>query len=278
LNRVIANSHGNWRNGWWIFLALAAIGGALVILAVKEKPADVGQLPDGGAADSPDAGRTKRKGVFVTTEEWTFKEAILSRAFILMLISSVGISCGFSLIQGHGVVHLRDLGHSPAEAAMAMSILAISTLAGKLLASFGDRIEPRYIWAIAMAAFGLGIVLVVHATSAFELYPFPILLGFGWGATLVSMMGAPMNYFGLKAYPAVIGLWLLIQTGIGAIAPFVAGYVFDKFGSYTPAFYSIAGLCFAGSVLLLFATPPRRNVPEEARAVHPAFGESAARA
>ena len=142
---------------------------------------------------------------------------------------------------------------------MAMSILAISTLIGKLLASFGDRIEPRYIWAFAMAAFGLGMFLAVHATSTADLYPFPILLGFGWGATLVSMMGAPMNYFGLKAYPAVIGLWLAIQTGIGSVAPFVAGYVFDKSGSYTPVFYSIAGLCFAGSLLLLLATPPRRS-------------------
>ena len=277
LNRVIAGSHGNWRNGWWIFLALAAIGAALILFAVIEKPADVGQVPDGGIDDSV-PGRARRKGVFVTTEEWTFKEAIVSRAFILMLLSSVGISCGFSLIQGHGVVHLRDLGHSPAEAAMAMSILAISTLAGKLLASFGDRIEPRYIWALAMAAFGLGSILVVHATGAMDLYPFPILLGFGWGATLVSMMGAPMNYFGLKAYPAVIGLWLLIQTGIGAMAPFAAGYVFDKFGSYTPAFYSIAALCFAGSLLLLLATPPRRKVGVETRAANPVFGQSTARA
>jgi MFS family permease len=250
----------------------------LVFFAVVEKPSDVGQVPDGGAAAELAPGKKRPKGVFVTTEAWTFKEAILSRAFILMLVSSIGISCGFSLIQGHGVVHLRDLGHSPAEAAMAMSILAISTLAGKLLASFGDRIEPRYIWAFAMAAFGLGTVLVVHATSTLDLYPFPILLGFGWGATLVSMMGAPMNYFGLKAYPAVIGLWLLIQTGIGALAPFAAGYVFDRFGSYSPAFYTIAGLCFAGSLLLLAATPPRRKVSNEVLASHPAFGESAARA
>ena len=159
---------------------------------------------------------------------------------------------------------------------MAMSILAVSTLIGKLLASFGDRIEPRYVWALAMSAFGLGMILVVHATGATDLYPFPILLGFGWGATLVCMMGAPMNYFGMKAYPAVIGVWLAIQTGIGSVAPFVAGYVFDKYGSYTPVFYSIAGLCFAGSLLLLLATPPRRKVADELRAPHGALGQSVA--
>ena len=219
----------------------------------------MGQLPDGGAAADLAPGQKRPKGVFVTTEAWTFKEAIFSRAFILMLLSSIGISCGFTLIQGHGVVHLKDLGHSPAEAAMAMSILAISTLIGKLLASFGDRIEPRYIWAGAMAAFGLGMILVVHATSAADLYPFPILLGFGWGATLVSMMGAPMNYFGLKAYPAVIGLWLLLQTGIGSVAPFVAGYVFDKFGSYTPVFYSIADCAFRSAAVAVCDAPGGRR-------------------
>ena len=185
--------------------------------------------------------------------------------FLLQMISAFALGV-VVLLTGGRVVSAGGAG------------LAISTLAGKLLASFGDRIEPRYIWAGAMVAFGLGMILVVHATSAADLYPFPILLGFGWGATLVSMMGAPMNYFGLKAYPAVIGLWLALQTGIGSVAPFVAGYVFDKYGSYTPVFYSIAGLCFVGSMLLLLATPPRRKVADEARTAHPALGQSPARA
>ncbi|HUA17430.1 MAG TPA: MFS transporter [Bryobacteraceae bacterium] len=260
LNRLIAGTHGNWRMAWWAFLGVGAIAALITLFFVKERPSDLGQLPDGGEVP---AGESRGKRVWVTNEEWTFQEAMRSRALILMLLSSIGISCGFTLIQGHGVVHLKDLGHSPAEAAMAMSILAISTLAGKLLASFGDRIEPRYVWAVAMTAFGLGMILVVHATSSLDLYPFPMLLGFGWGAALVCMMGAPMNYFGLKAYPAVIGVWLAIQTGIGSLAPFVAGYVFDKTGSYAPSFYCIAALCFAGSLLLLMATPPRRKLADE---------------
>jgi MFS family permease len=80
LNRVIASSHGNWRNGWWIFLVLGAIGAALVIFMVKEKPADIGQVPDGGAAADLAPGKTRPKCVFMTTEAWTFKEAIFSRA------------------------------------------------------------------------------------------------------------------------------------------------------------------------------------------------------
>jgi len=79
LNRVIAGSNGNWRNGWWIFLVLGAIGATLVIFVVKEKPADMDQVPDGGAAAELAPGAKRPKGVFITTEAWTFKEAIFSR-------------------------------------------------------------------------------------------------------------------------------------------------------------------------------------------------------
>jgi MFS family permease len=259
LNRMIASAGGNWRVGWWLLVALSALAAAIAFLFVKEKPSDIGQVPDGGAEPERPAGAPPRKRVFITSEEWTFSEAIRSRTFALMLLSSIGISCGFTLIQGHGVVHLKDLGHSPGEAARAMSTLAICTLLGKLLASLGDRIEPRYVWSIAMAAFGLGTILVVNASGAMAIYPFAMLMGFGWGATLVCMMAAPINYFGPKAYPSVIGLWLALQTGIGSLAPIAAGYMFDKYGSYAPVFYAIAGLCFAGSLVLLMATPPKRK-------------------
>src|SRR6202044_2480091 len=68
LSRVIANSNGNWRNGWWNFFGLAAIGAALVIFMVKEKPADLGQVPDGGAEAELAPGQKRSKGVFVTAE------------------------------------------------------------------------------------------------------------------------------------------------------------------------------------------------------------------
>jgi hypothetical protein len=55
------------------------------------------------------------------------------------------------------------------------------------------------------------------------------------------------------------------------VAPFVAGYVFNKYGSYAPVFYSIAGLRFAGSLLLLLAMPPRRKASDEAPAAHAAL-------
>jgi MFS family permease len=263
LDRAISGAGGNWRVGWWMVAGFAGLSAILSAVFVKERPSDLGQLPDGGESAEAAPQQSHKLSVHRTTEEWTFGEALRTRTLWMLFASSVGISIGFTLFLAHGVVHLRDLGHTPAAAAFSISIMTICTLLGKLTASFGDRIDPRYLWAGAMTCFGIGMILVVHATSAADLYPYAVLLGFGWGTTLVCMMAVPLNYFGVKAYPAVVGLMLMVQTPIGAIAPVVAGHLYDQTKTYGPSFYTTAVLCFAGSLLLLVTTPPKRKVVEE---------------
>jgi len=63
-----------------------------------------------------------------------------------------------------------------------------------------------------------------------------------------------------KAYPSIIGLVMAVGTTSAAIAPVVAGHVYDMSRSYGAAFYSIAGICFASSLAVLGVTPPPRRV------------------
>jgi uncharacterized membrane protein YeaQ/YmgE (transglycosylase-associated protein family) len=72
----------------------------------------------------------------------------------------------------------------------------------------------------------------------------------------------PSNYFGQRAYASVIGLMFPIQTTLGAIGAFGAGYAYDHFGSYAPAFYTVAILCFVGAIIALFLTPPIRRAAQ----------------
>ncbi|MFO1409161.1 MAG: hypothetical protein U1F06_02105 [Steroidobacteraceae bacterium] len=48
---MIGAAGGNWRAGWWLIAALAALIALLVALVAREQPADLGQRPDGEAAD-----------------------------------------------------------------------------------------------------------------------------------------------------------------------------------------------------------------------------------
>jgi MFS family permease len=257
LNRVIAHFHGNWRAGWWLIAGLSFTATLLAAFFIKEKPSDVGQSPDG----LPEGGATglsqAKHSVFKTKDEWTFGQVFRTPAIWLLLISILGFSTGFPLFLAHGVAHLRDLGYTPAAAAFSVSVMLLSNLGGTLLfAAVADRIEPRFIWAAASVIFGVGMILALHASGAAGLYLYAICLGAGFGISFSAMMALPANYYGVRAYAPVVGVIIAVGTTAGAAGATAAGYVFDTFGSYLPAFYCVSGLSFLGAVLLLLATPP----------------------
>ena len=102
------------------------------------------------------------------------------------------------------------------------------------------------------------MLLIVHATRLGDVYAFAICLGAGFGGMIVCMMAVLSNYYGTQAYPSLVGLALATQTTFGAIAPIVAGWAYDRFGTYNYCFYFIAVVCVAGVVLLLTIRPPTR--------------------
>ena len=263
VNWLITKAGGNWRIAWWLLVPLAAGAAVASAIFVKEHPSDLGQLADGASTNlSPPAGSHPRArgGVYQTVEDWTFSEALRTRTLWLLILANFGVSMGTAIFTAHGVVHLKDSGYSSAAAAMSVSVFAISMMIGRLAASLGDRIEPRFLWAVALALHGGGLIWAFRARGVADLYLYAVLLGVGSGLSMVCIMIIPANYFGSKAYPPIIGLIMATGTTIAAIAPVIAGYLYDISRSYGTAFYSIAAVCFASSVLVLGITPPRPRV------------------
>jgi MFS family permease len=273
LDRVIGHFGGSWRAGWWLMAGLALLGAALAAAFIKEKPADLGQFPDGDSAEKTRMGEflegRLRKVVYKTTAAWSLRDVFQSQAIWLILFSSLGISAGYPLVLAHGVVHLKDLGYTASEAALSIAVMLLSSLAGQLVVvAWGDRIEPRWIWAVASAVFAVGMILALNASGAAGLYLYAICLGAGFGAAFSCLMTLPGNYYGATAYASILGVMIAVGTTAGAGGPYLAGKVYDHYGSYAPAFYSVAGLSLAAAIVLLFATPPvRRGLASLAPAV-----------
>ncbi len=264
LDSLIAHFGTNWRAGWWLMAGLSCAAMLLALAFVKESPAAIGQAPDGLAERSaeiePGAPWAKR-GVFRTAEDWAIGEVLRSRTIWLIILAALGFSTGYSVYLAHGVIHLRDLGYTPAQAASSFSIMMLAMLAGTLaVGAVGDRIEPRYLWAAGSASFGAGMLLSLHATGTAGLYVYAVFLGVGFGMAFASIMTLPANYFGAKAYPVIIGIVTAVGTTSGALGAFLAGYSYDHIGSYSPAFDVIAIACFAGSFLALLLMPPVRAI------------------
>jgi MFS family permease len=260
LEKVIRACGDNWRAGWWLIAANSAICTLLALLFVRERPADLSQFPD-GSTEAPLLawGPAAKTGVHKTNEEWTLADALRTPAIWLILISLMGFSAGYPLYIAHGNAHLRDLGYTPAQAASSISILLLSALCGTLLfAVVADRIEPRLLWAAGSIVFAAGMLLAMRASGDFGLYLYAILLGTSFGVCFSAMMVLPANYYGVKGYPPVISLMMVIGTTAGAVGATLAGVVFDHFHSYSPVFYCVAALSLLSACALLIMKPARK--------------------
>jgi MFS family permease len=263
LNRLIQVS-GTWRVGWWLLAALSALAACIALIFVRERPEDVGQSADGfGPAPVDGRPRADTRPRFVTRREWTFRDAVRNPTYWVLLISLLSTSGGYTLFLAHGVVHLQDLGHSAGVGAWAVGTMTVTGLIGKaILAALGDRIDPRYIFALFMAVFSVGLLLIVDARATWQVFSFATCFGIGFGGGLVCFMSVLSNYYGTRAFASLAGLAIAINTTVSAIAPKVAGHLFDQGVGYAATFYFLAAWGFISAVVLIFTRRPEATVPD----------------
>ncbi len=264
LNRVITASSGNWRAGWWLYAALAVLSTSIAAVFIRERPSDLGQEAYGADAASQASGTAAvaaaKRPAFISQERWTFPEVMRSGRFWIMVLALCGGSAGYTLFLAQGVLHLKDLGFDSTQAALAVGVTTGSALIGKApLALFGDRLDPRFIWAITSAVFGLGLLLVIHPHTMLEVYLFSLCVGIGFGGGIVGMMTTLGNYYGAAVFAAAAGVGAALNTIISFFASNIGGMVYDRLGSYAPTFIGLAAWCFAGAVALICVGRPARR-------------------
>jgi len=274
LEPIILRFGGNWRAGWWLMAALAALAAVIAWSFVRDRPADLGQVPDGSAEPAP-AGSTAASAPrsslphFITREDWTYAEVVRSARFWIMVLALCGGSAAYTLILAVGFRHVKDLGYSDATWPIVLSTVTGSTLLGKVaLGVLGDRIDPRYIWAATMAVFGAGLLMLIDSHTMWAAYTFSVSIGLGFGGGLVCMMAVLSNYYGKQVFASAAGLAALANTVVSAVAAPIGGRIRDVLGTFSPMLYFLAGWCFVAAVALFLVRPPvRRAVAAPAVAV-----------
>jgi len=264
VDRLIAASHGQWRSGWLLIAALNLLAFGMASIFVKESPSHLGQTVDGIVPPHLVKERANKGGVQNPVQQdavWSIREAMKMPVLWLLIAVSLGLYAGNTLILAHGILHLEDLGYPPEQAAVSFSVILVGTLVGNMLfAWLGDRIQQRLLLAFASALYGVGMLVALHASGTFSLYFQAVLLGLGFGIAFMVFQTLPSSYFGDGPYAALVSILLIAETGIGAAAALGAGFMFDKTGSYSAAFYLVSGMCFFGALLALFLKPPVKRI------------------
>jgi len=247
---------GTWRAGWWVIVALSGLAGMLALVFVRERPEDIGQQPDGEGGGSHDAPGRARPA-FITATPWESRQVLGRPTYWLIVFALVGGSGGYTLFLAHGIVHLQDLGHGIDVARGALATMTWTGLLAKaVIMLLGDRVDPRYLWAVFMVFFGAGLVIIVEARTPLLVNAFATCLGIGFGGGVVCLMAVLGNYYGLKAFALLSGIAIAINTTLSALAPYIAGFLFDHGYGYGGTCYFLAGWCFLGALVLFFIRRP----------------------
>ena len=165
---------------------------------------------------------------------YTVSEGLRSAAFLKILLTVFICNLLNIALVFHMVPVLSWSGLSRGTAVLVASSLGFSMLAGNMLFGvIGERIPARLFAAIAVAAPAITCVLLLQsAGSAMQRTIAVCIFGLCAGSQMPAFTYLASRYFGLRSFATLRAFLLSGTTVAAAIAPVVAGLIFDGTGSY----------------------------------------------
>ena len=247
-------------------IVMLAIGTPLVWFFVRQqRPEYYGMLPDGASTSGIDEEDMIAKGLSYAAEvkefDFTFRQAIRTRAFWMLVIAAACHSLAAPAISLHGVPFLTDFGFDPLQASGILALMVGMSIPARLVGGFLiDRVKKehmRFVLAGAYLLQALGFALFLFHQTEAMIYAWFVIYGLGMGTGFALMLPLRMRYFGRKSIGSIIGIAQTFALPVGILAPIWTGWIYDTTGSYIFAFTIIAGLLVFAGVLTLFILPPK---------------------
>ncbi|MFC2056434.1 MFS transporter [Chloroflexota bacterium] len=253
-------------------VAMLIIGLTLTKLFVRDhRPEYYGLLPDGApmAAESKEnTSQMIERGVEYAAEvqevEFTFRQAVRTPTYWLLILSQIGSSITLDSLVLHFIPLLTDMGMSPTKAAATVTIASLSSTVSRVVSGFlADRVGKQHIRFVLAGSFLLqagGIGLFVLNQTIIMVYPFLILYFITMSINLIVRPLIVGRYFGRKAIGFIRGSSLVAVMPLGILAPVYLGWVYDTTGSYETALTVIVSLLAASAIFMFLARPPKPPV------------------
>ncbi|MEU4766968.1 MFS transporter [Actinosynnema sp. NPDC023794] len=246
---ALSESSG-WRSASVVVSVAALAVVPLVLLFLRDHPADVGVPPYGGdevVPVPPSTGGSARRAIgALTSAARTGPFWFLAAGFAICGATTNG------LVGTHFIPAAHDHGMPTTTAAGLLALVGIFDIAGTVLSGWlTDRVDSRILLAVYYALRGASLLVLpqlFHDSVHPSMLVFIIFYGLDWVATVPPTVALCRQVFGLSA-PVVFG-WVFASHQIGAaIAATAAGLTRDHFGDYAPAWY-VAGLLSIGAAFL----------------------------
>ena len=232
------NETAGWRDTflWFgVFVLVTALPASAVLW--RRRPArDTGTRVEGGRIADAHGGAPKPPARTIRLSTFAIQTAIS--------LAIVGCCVSMAMPVAHLVAHASDLGHATARAAEMLAVALLVSTVVRLVV--GALVVDRFGGLVALLVFsGLqtaALLLYAAADGLLALYAVSVLFGIGYGGVNICYPVLVREHLPRAEAGRRLGVILLFGTLGMALGGWLAGYIFDSTGGYTPAF--LAGAAF----------------------------------
>jgi predicted MFS family arabinose efflux permease len=252
----------SWKIASLLIAAAAVAALPLVVVLLRDRPADLGLAPYGGdrlvtppmsvRGNAADLALAALRQAATTKPFWA-----LAGAFAICGATTNG------LIGIHFIPSAHDHGMATTTAAGLLMLVGVFDIVGTVASGwFTDRIDPRWLLLAYYSFRGVGLLLLpwLLADSVHpSMVVFIVVYGLDWVATVPPTVVLCRRLFGDQG--TIVFGWVFASHQLGAAAAaLTAGIIRDSFGTYTYAWFGGAALCALAAALSI-GLRRHRDVP-----------------
>ncbi len=256
LNAWLAETYG-WRSAYLAFAAiLVGVAIPLTLLLVRQKPADIGQWPDGDSTPPPPPATPPAANQGVVA---TYREFLSSKAFWSVVLTFGLMNGVYSAMITHLPTYLStELNFSIYDGAYLLTIAGGFAIGGKIVMGWMmDHFPAKLTVMTGVVAYLCSTLCLIFVASYPMLMVAAALFGLGFGGMVPVRSVIISRLFGAEKFSRVNGL-LSFFLAPATFWVLFTGYIADTSGTYVTAFqvWSVAFL-LAGLVSLVVRLPDR---------------------
>jgi MFS family permease len=265
INIFLVTSFG-WETSWIILgVTTWVLTIPLAAFTMRRQPEDLGLHPDGDSDADYERATSQPSGTTAVLHriDWTLSQALRTPTLYVLLVAFLFMGMAMGIFTIHQIPAITDKGYSLGVAGVVSITLSSCSLMVKPIVGFlSERMPPRFLASVCFFLGASSLVVLGLADTLFLLFLFAVLYGFGAGAAAVFQNVIWADYYGRRHLGAIRGMIAPITAMGGGISPFIAGWMFDRTGSYDTILFMMGAGAFVSAGLMLLARPPKARIEE----------------
>ena len=248
-----------WRQTTNIVAIIFFVISLPMALVLRLRPEPYGYRPDGDMAPALTESGTTHEPQAGDDGSFTVKEAFQSPAFWLVLLSNSLYGFSTSTNHVHFITHMRYTGFSASEAALIVTIYGGVQVVSRLTFGWvGDRMGRHRLLIISFLLMGVGwpAIAFISPNALWAVVLYYLTYASGQAAHTVTAQTIVADFFGPRRYATIRGIMNPIGVLGGVTGPLFAGVMFDRFGNYELAFFTLGLLVALGAPVMYLAGKP----------------------